>query len=156
MHPHQSAFVTLKHIPLSVLPTQNLLVRLDEACSFISDSLCSEYDGSVLVHCLDGLNLAPSVAIAYLMQAKSLDYDTALAPVRAAKLNALPAPHFEDQLRIWGNIDYCIYEASGQEKLPYVLWKMSMKDAFKRQESELKVLGEEAKVCGGCGDQKKA
>ena len=80
------------------------------------------------------------------MQAKTLDYDSALAVVRAAKPNAQPAPHFEDQLRIWGNVDCCIYDGNGHEKLPYILWKMSMKDVAKRQERELKELEEEAEI----------
>lgn len=100
----------------------------------------------MLVHCLDGLNLAPSIAAAYLMRTKSLDYDAALAIVQRAKPDALPAPHFEEQLRLWANMDCCIHDGNGQEKLPYVLWKLGMKEAFQRQQAELKALEDEAEI----------
>ena len=67
---------------------------------FMRHSLRDDSGGSVLVQCFDGLNLAPSIAIAYQMQAKGIDSDAALAVARAAKPNPPLAPHFEDQLRI--------------------------------------------------------
>ena len=141
-----SSFLSHKHIPLSVLPAQDLLTNLEAACSFIHHNLHQDRVGSLLVYCLDGLNLAPSIAIPYFIQAKDLRYDAALAVVGAAKPNGLLAPHFEDQLRIWGNVDCCIYDSGGQEKLPYRLWKMSLEDVFKRQERELKELRKEVEV----------
>jgi protein-tyrosine phosphatase len=122
----------IKRMPISQLPTQNLLVKLGEACNFIRNSIRNDCGGSVLVHCLDGLNLAPSVAVAYVMRFKSLDYDSALAIVRAAKPQSLPVPHFEEQLRVWWHLDFCIHDATGHDKLLYMLRKMGKKDEFKK------------------------
>ena len=43
--------------------------------------------GNILVHCLDGLDLSPAVAIGILMMEKSLNFNAAYLQVKMVKTN---------------------------------------------------------------------
>jgi predicted protein tyrosine phosphatase len=56
---------------------------------------------SVLLHCLAGVNRAPTVAAAVLCRRDGLSADEALARVRAARPAAAPTPEQVASLRAW-------------------------------------------------------
>ncbi len=56
---------------------------------------------SVLLHCLAGINRAPTVAAALLCRRDGLDPDEAIARIRAARPSASPTPEQRASLRAW-------------------------------------------------------
>ncbi len=61
-------------------------------------------DGRVVyLHCTEGINRAPSIALAYLVAAERLEVEVALAEIRAADPIAVPYEQFIDWLRA-GNL----------------------------------------------------
>lgn len=60
-------------------------------------------DGRIVyVHCTEGINRAPSVALAYLVAAEALDVESALAVIRSADPLAMPYARFVEWLRAGG------------------------------------------------------
>jgi len=62
---------------------------------------CLERDQPVLLHCLAGLNRAPSFAAAVLCRRQGMDVDSALATVQRVRPAARPTPEQEKSLRQW-------------------------------------------------------
>ena len=66
-------------------------------------------DPRVLVHCAQGISRSGAVATAYVMRAAGLDYEAALARVRARRALVAPNAGFADQLRLWRELRYCVF-----------------------------------------------
>lgn len=79
----------------------NVLACLPAALLFIEAALQSP-SGAVLVHCHAGRSRSASVLTAYLMKAQGLDFEGAVARVRAARPVVQLNQGFEDQLRAYG------------------------------------------------------
>jgi atypical dual specificity phosphatase len=65
---------------------------------------CLDAQTPVLLHCLAGINRAPTFAAAVLCQRRGLAVDAALAAVRRARPSAAPTPEQEASLRQWVRI----------------------------------------------------
>lgn len=55
----------------------------------------------VLLHCLAGINRAPTFAAAVLCQTREMTVDNALAVVQSRRASARPTPEQENSLRLW-------------------------------------------------------
>ena len=64
-------------------------------------STCLQSNEAVLLHCLAGLNRAPTVAAAVLCRLRALGVEAALAAVKRARPAARPTPEQEKSLRLW-------------------------------------------------------
>jgi len=62
---------------------------------------CLDAEQPVLLHCLAGLNRAPTFAAAVLCRLRGMDVDSALAAVQRARPAAKPTPEQEKSLRSW-------------------------------------------------------
>ena len=62
---------------------------------------CLNANQPVLLHCLAGLNRAPTFAAAVLCRFQGVDVDSALAAVHHARPAAKPTPEQEKSLRQW-------------------------------------------------------
>jgi protein-tyrosine phosphatase len=103
---------------------QNLLVHMEDICDYVEylfASMAKEgSSGAVLVHCDRGVSPSATVAIGYLMRKWGQKFEDTFAIVRAArKVN--PNYNFRDQLRIWEQVGYNVWEnrASRTPKAPY-------------------------------------
>jgi protein-tyrosine phosphatase len=85
------------------LPTRDWVAipgaRFDEVVATICREL--EAGRTVLLHCLAGINRAPTLAAAILCRVQGLDVDTALEAVRRVRPAARPTPEQEASLRHW-------------------------------------------------------
>lgn len=64
-------------------------------------SSCLNTATPILLHCLAGINRAPTFAAAVLCHARGMTVDTALAVVTRARVAAKPTPEQEISLRLW-------------------------------------------------------
>ena len=64
-------------------------------------SACLQSNRPVLLHCLAGLNRAPTVAAAILCRTRAIDVAAALAAVQRARPAARPTPQQEKSLQLW-------------------------------------------------------
>jgi protein-tyrosine phosphatase len=90
-------------IEFEVVPTPDW-VPIPSACftSSVEAVLARRAAGqSVLLHCLAGVNRAPTVAAAVLCRRDGLSVGDALARVRAARPTAAPTPEQVASLRAW-------------------------------------------------------
>jgi len=131
--PANAASFVQKLIILDDAPDADLLCTLPEACAWIEACLAAK-DGGVLVHCQLGQSRSASVVIGYMMRAQRLDFETVLEKVRKQRSVVRPNPGFQVQLRLWGKMEYDVYqpgdEAEREEergprvmKELYVAWK---------------------------------
>lgn len=69
----------------------------------VVEVICSCLDAGhpVLLHCLAGLNRAPTFAAAVLCRRQGMDVDSALADIHRARPAARPTPEQEKSLRQW-------------------------------------------------------
>ncbi|XP_063918258.1 dual specificity protein phosphatase MPK-4-like isoform X1 [Zophobas morio] len=107
---------TMKCIMLEDEPTEDLLRRLEDCYSFISEGLSK---GTVLVHCFGGISRSASVVIGFIMKKHQLTYDEAFNRVQQGRYNIDPNPGFVSQLKMYRkmgyevdsmNIDYKIFK----------------------------------------------
>ena len=106
---------------------QNLLVYMETLCNFMDNVFASlpkeDPTGAILVHCDRGVSRSAAIAIAYLMRKEGHGFDDTFAMVRAQrKIN--PNANFREQLRIWEQIGYTIWEnhEAGIPKVPYQIF----------------------------------
>ena len=71
----------------------------DRAVEVVSS--CLQSKEPVLLHCLAGLNRAPTVAAAILCRTRALGVEAALGAVKRARPAARPTPEQEKSLRLW-------------------------------------------------------
>ena len=73
--------------------------RFDRVVEIVSADLNA--GTPVLLHCLAGINRAPTFAAAVLCQIRGMSVDNALAAVKSRRASAKPTPEQEKSLRIW-------------------------------------------------------
>lgn len=73
--------------------------RFDRVVEMISAGLNA--GTPVLLHCLAGINRAPTFAAALLCQTRGMNVDQALAVVKSKRASAKPTSEQEKSLRIW-------------------------------------------------------
>jgi len=78
------------------------VTNFDRVVEVVSASLNSATP--VLLHCLAGINRAPTFAAAVLCQTRVMDVDNAIAIVKCVRASAKPTFEQEDSLRLW----YCL------------------------------------------------
>jgi len=78
------------------------IVRFDRAVEVVSGCLGSSTP--VLLHCLAGINRAPTVAAAVLCHLRKMNVDVALGAVKRVRVAAKPTPDQELSLRSWVNL----------------------------------------------------
>lgn len=66
--------------------------------------------GVVLVHCDLGISRSSTAVIAYLMRKQHKTRDEVLAEVRAKRKRTKPSANFMDQLEVWEQVKYQIWE----------------------------------------------
>jgi predicted protein tyrosine phosphatase len=66
--------------------------------------------GKVLVHCSQGVSRSPTVVIAYLMRKQKRGFRAVLAEVKMKRREVNPCDNFMEQLRIWEEVKYEIWE----------------------------------------------
>ena len=75
------------------------VTHFDRVVALVSASL--NLGIPVLLHCLSGINRAPTMAAAVLCQTRGLNVDKALAVVKCKRASAKPTPEQESSLRSW-------------------------------------------------------
>lgn len=78
------------------------VANFDRVVEVVSN--CLHADTPVLLHCLAGINRAPTCAAAVLCHVRGMSVDKALAAVRRARAAARPTPEQEISLRLWFNM----------------------------------------------------
>lgn len=106
-------------VPARDTDTQDLLVHLQQICNFIDAQ--HEAERRVLVHCIAGVSRSPTVAVAYLMRKWRKGLDKTLKYVMGKRKEVWPSPNFIEQLRVWEEVTYEIWEDSDAKmaKGPY-------------------------------------
>ena len=93
-------------VRLVTVPTRDWveipIATFDRVVELISS--CLDSATPVLLHCLAGLNRAPTVAAAALCHIRGMSVDKALATVKRARVAAKPTPEQEVSLRVWHNM----------------------------------------------------
>lgn len=87
------------------------VTHFDRVVELVSTSLISGIP--VLLHCLAGINRAPTFAAAVLCQTRGMNVDNALAAVKCLRTAAKPTPEQEESLRLW----YCMRCNQSLEKM---------------------------------------
>jgi len=86
------------HLQLPETNNSMLKPLFERAFSFIEQG---KQHGSVLVHCLAGVNRSVSIVIAYLMYSEHLSYEVAFEKVRSVKSEIKPMHTFIQQLNFY-------------------------------------------------------
>lgn len=145
------------HVEIEDNPFEDIVLALEGLCAWVNDALNYKKmaqptqepeEGSrspkVLVHCYQGVSRSGSVIIAYLMQSRSIDYEAALALAVGSRAIIGPNTGFVDQLRLWKQMNYSIYEEEPQDQGTERKRK-SQYDDWKANRGILMSKGEEAK-----------
>ncbi|KAF1958164.1 phosphatases II [Byssothecium circinans] len=120
------------HVDIEDNPFEDILVTLEGICAWIDNALAS--GSGVLVHCVQGISRSGAVIVAYLMRKHSISYEAALELARKSRPIITPNSGFADQLRLWHEMTYSIYdeekESAGEKadrklKTQYVQWKVN-------------------------------
>ncbi|KAH6842907.1 protein-tyrosine phosphatase-like protein [Chaetomium sp. MPI-CAGE-AT-0009] len=90
--------------------TQDLLGRMPDICDFIHQMRHGEERHNVLVHCRKGISRSATIIVAYLMRTRRQPLDAALASVKAIRPRVRPTPNFREQLAVWAEVDYELWE----------------------------------------------
>ena len=75
------------------------VTHFDRVVALVSANL--KLDIPVLLHCLAGINRAPTMAAAVLCKTRRLNVDKALAVIKCKRASAKPTPEQESSLRSW-------------------------------------------------------
>ncbi|KAK0611449.1 protein-tyrosine phosphatase-like protein, partial [Immersiella caudata] len=75
----------------------------------------------VLVHCSQGVSRSPAVVTAYLMRKQKRGFRAVLAEVKMKRREVDPSDNFLEQLRIWEEVKYEVWEDKARTlpKKPY-------------------------------------
>ncbi len=134
------------YIPCQDSSTHNLLPELARICDFIDhhrrhkpsnitpDLLTTTTPPSegynILVHCEMGVSRSATVLIAYVMRAYRWSFLTALTFVEE-KRKVRPNSNFKDQLHVWEQVEYEIWEDQ-ERKIPKVPYAAFLKKRTER------------------------
>ncbi|KAF2261251.1 dual specificity phosphatase [Lojkania enalia] len=136
------------HLEIEDNPFEDLLMSLDGICAWIDDALSSGRDREigVLVHCLQGISRSGAIIVAYLMRTRSIDYDAAFNFARKSRSLITPNSGFAEQLRLWQQMGYTIYEKASEGGEENGAPKMKQQyEEWKANRGILLSKGEEAK-----------
>ena len=90
-------------IRLVLVPTRDWVEipvsNFDRVVAVVSS--CLNTATPILLHCLAGINRAPTLAAAVLCHARGITVDNALAVINHARVTAKPTPEQEISLRLW-------------------------------------------------------
>ncbi|KAK0640624.1 dual specificity phosphatase [Cercophora newfieldiana] len=122
-------------IPAGDTETQDLLVHLQQICDFID----AQHDAGrqVLVHCIAGVSRSPTVVVAYLMRKWGKGLDKTLKYVKGKRSEVRPSQSFMEQLRVWEEVQYEIWEDADAEeaKRPYQGYLKQREERLKKRPS---------------------
>lgn len=118
-------------------------VEQNKAPQTPGDEVAAKQTPRVLVHCLQGQSRSGAIIVAYLMRARSIEYDTALSLARKYRPMIDPNSGFGDQLRLWRQLQYSIFTKAGygndgcvETKQEYEDWKSNRGVLLTRDEQE--------------------
>lgn len=94
--------------------TENLQARFEAAWEFLEKVRIRE-DGSVLVHCQQGVSRSVSMVLSYLMKYYRFSFEVARAMAKEVRAQANPNEGFEKQLR---ELEERLIKTNGYEKVP--------------------------------------
>ncbi|KAF7555976.1 hypothetical protein G7046_g6422 [Stylonectria norvegica] len=116
------------YLPSLDTSTQDLLADFARVCDFID----SNREGNLLVHCTVGVSRSATVVIAYLMRKYHQSLNDTLALVKKSR-KVKPNPNFMDQLAVWDEVQYEIWEDPGHTvpKKLYAMYLARRADALK-------------------------
>lgn len=127
--------------------------RTAQGCIY---DLATVHSPKVLVHCSQGISRSGAVITAYLMKTLSLDYDSALSRAQKYRPIVMPNSGFADQLRLWGQLQHCIFThnigGKATTKSRYENWKadrgvLLKKSELERQQVSMERMREMAERC---------
>lgn len=127
--------------------------RIAQDCVY---SPAAVHGPKVLVHCSQGISRSGAVITAYLMKTLSLDYDSALSRAQKYRPVVMPNSGFADQLRLWGQLQHCIFThnigGKATTKSRYENWKadrgvLLTKAELERQQVLMERMREMAERC---------
>ncbi|KAF7896647.1 uncharacterized protein EAF01_009050 [Botrytis porri] len=98
---------------------------MNDVCEVIDESV--RESRRVLVHCGLGISRSGTVVLGYVMRERALDREEALAFVRQKRSRVQPNIGFWEQLGIWHDCHYDVFETvDGEilEKKVYREWKV--------------------------------
>ncbi|KAL6454500.1 YVH1 Tyrosine-protein phosphatase YVH1 [Candida maltosa Xu316] len=93
-----------KQIQVTDEETTNLIPYFPETYQFIDSAL--KHQGSVLVHCAQGVSRSVAVIVEYLMQKYNLSLEQALHAVKRRVPEAEPNPGFMEQLKLYKEMNF--------------------------------------------------
>ncbi|KAK0649328.1 protein-tyrosine phosphatase-like protein, partial [Cercophora newfieldiana] len=91
--------------------------------------------GKVLVHCSQGVSRSPTVVIAYLMRKQKKGLRTVLADVKMKRREVDPCENFLEQLKIWEEVKYDIWEDKAR-KVPKKRYRQFLEKRAARERAE--------------------
>ncbi|KAK1753731.1 DSPc-domain-containing protein [Echria macrotheca] len=91
-------------------------MRLGGACIGDGPLSIGMEQGKVLVHCTQGVSRSPTVVIAYLMRKQRRGFEAVYADVKVKRREIEPSENFVQQLRIWEEVGYEVWEDKGRTK----------------------------------------
>ncbi|OIW26356.1 phosphatases II [Coniochaeta ligniaria NRRL 30616] len=110
-------------------PSQDILARLGDICDFIDKHMQSA-DSNILVHCTAGRSRSATIVVAYLMRKNHQTLDAVLKHVKD-KRRIEPSGNFIDQLHIWEEVGYDIWEDAERTRP-----KLAYRDFLERQKAK--------------------
>ncbi|KAK3291560.1 protein-tyrosine phosphatase-like protein [Chaetomium fimeti] len=120
-------------VPAGDTDTQDLLVHLQQICDFIDAQ--HEVGRRVLVHCIAGVSRSPTVVVAYLVRKWRKGLDKTLKYVKGKRKEVRPSPNFMEQLRVWEEVAYEMWEDSDAKtaKDPYQAYLERRKERLRKR-----------------------
>ncbi|KAH8880483.1 phosphatases II [Thozetella sp. PMI_491] len=120
--------------------TQDILQHFAKMSDFIEDQRAAAPDflptsSAVLVHCTFGISRSATAVIAYLMRKNREELEVVLARIKE-KRKVKPNANFMEQLKIWGDVEYNIWE-DAEQKIP----KEAYRAYLERRAAALKAKG---------------
>lgn len=121
--PHNYASdYTLKQIEITDEETSNILDEFEGACDFIDSALfpsglkSKKHEGSILVHCAQGISRSVAIIIVYLMKSYKLNYQQALHAIKRKKNDVEPNEGFIKQIEIFEKMKFKLDKSNDDYK----------------------------------------
>jgi len=116
--------------------SQSLRYSQENLEIYSDTSASSRSSGAILVHCSRGISRSATIVVAYLMRKQHKDYESVLAEVRIKRKRVKPNDNFMRQLKVWGEVEYQIWEDEAKE-IPKTVYKVFLD----RRAADLKAKG---------------